>query len=315
MWRSLNITSSGLLAVMNEIAVRAQERPERPQHFPDLRKFEQLRLASDYSGDQRGAKYRSYSFLLTSHESWAAWETERLRLRDRFHLEGRRMRYSRLSDTRRAEVLPHFLAAAGALHGLSVTVLVNHSVAYPFGGPIDPSKFPTLRYKDWKPATLERLIRVVSLAAFVVGGMSDHRQHVDWVTDEDPIAATDVQVDDLKKTLAGALSRVMRDPPSFDFQITAGDLELEDLASIPDLIAGVLSELLREYESEGVELNSDLSAPPRNLSDRAKLLMDWFSNPDLALQRFVLFVDPAPGRDDGVFKVTELGLQHGQPQT
>ncbi len=49
--------------------------------LPDFRGANTLLIGSDYSGESFDAPYTVFSFLLTSLESWANWETTRLQIR------------------------------------------------------------------------------------------------------------------------------------------------------------------------------------------------------------------------------------------
>ncbi len=179
MWHPIQNPGLDVIRMMNDVMSGAQIR--NPRSFPNLRKSQTILLASDYSGQHDTASFESYSFLLTTPESWSGWEQYRTEWRSQLSTEarGRRMSYKNLNDSYRRQALPHLLAAAGGLHGLSFTVLIDRSVKDLF---VDGSVVSFLtqrgRFNNWGTATLEKLFRVVTFAALLVAGLSCAGHHL-----------------------------------------------------------------------------------------------------------------------------------------
>ncbi len=93
--------------------------------LPDFSDAKTLLIGSDYSGESFNAPYVVFSFLLTSLESWARWESYRLQIRKKFFSDSRRMSFKKLSDRQRSQALPYFLEAANSLDGLLISVALN----------------------------------------------------------------------------------------------------------------------------------------------------------------------------------------------
>jgi hypothetical protein len=292
-WHSIPNPSLELIRLLNQLVVEAQDR--NPQLLPDLTRSDNILIASDYSGQHQTARFESSSFLFTTRESWVAWAGYRKQLRDQFLRDGRRMSFKRLSDSQRWEALPHFLAAAGGLHGLSLTVLIDRSIRSLFqDGWVDPATFQLPQVRTWKPEPLERLLRVTTFSAFLTAGLSREGQSVIWFTDQDEIAANSERLDELTRLFDATLMRFLsHDLGAVQCATTDGvDLQIEDFVAIPDLIAGALAELLSEYQRSGVSLGAAIAPPPAAFSPKGRLLMDWLSDPRPPLRRLVLSIEP-----------------------
>lgn len=260
MWHPIQNPGLDLIRMMNDVMCGAQTR--NLQLFPNVRTSHTILLASDYSGQHDTARFESYSFLLTTPESCSAWEQYRAKWRSQLPADarGRRMSYKNLNDGYRQQALPHLLAAAGGLHGLSFTVLVDRSLRDLFvDGFVASFLAQQGRFNEWGAATLEKLFRVVTFAALLVAGLSCDGQRIIWVTDEDDIAANPKKLDEFTYAFGATLRRLLSNDIGLVQCCTTEldvNLELEDLVAIPDLIAGTLSELLAAYQRAGVSLGS-----------------------------------------------------------
>jgi hypothetical protein len=68
------------------------------------------------------------------------------------------------------------------------------------------------------------------------------------------------------------------------------------LASIPDLVAGALAELLTSQRAEGlVPSSSFIVPPPKRLSKKVTEIMNWFSLSHQPLKRLVFTIEPVTG--------------------
>jgi hypothetical protein len=86
------------------------------------------------------------------------------------------------------------------------------------------------------------MLRVVHIVSFFLAGLSRAHQNVIWITDEDEIAANDNRMRELTNLFGNISSHYL--PHSMGhfrcgtMKSDDGSRQLEDLASIPDLVAG-----------------------------------------------------------------------------
>lgn len=72
-----------------------------------------------------------------------------------------------------------------------------------------------------------------------------------------------------------------------------GSRQLEDLASIPDLIAGALSEEIVALNQQGIMPSNSLFVfRPQNIKAKTAEIMNWFSTDLEPLKRLVYVIDP-----------------------
>lgn len=161
----------GILAGIDGVLCKLQE--QKPAIFPNFSDDATLFAASDYSGQHSTASHEAYSFVFTTPRRWQSWERHRLEVRGTFLLT-RRISFKTLEDRKRSEALPAFLAAAKALEGLTVTILVNKTLRSLFSssGTLNLKRPELARVSGWKPAVVERLLRVTHLMALFIAGLS-----------------------------------------------------------------------------------------------------------------------------------------------
>jgi len=265
--------------------------------FPDLRATHRLLIVSDYAGQNKASRFETYSFLVIGYEAWLQWEARRRRIRQLLDLPRRRISYSQLRDRQRQRVLPLLLGAAGSLDGLSFTLVIGKAC----GSLIMPSN-PTVadetvkRFGTWKPQVLERAVRVTTFVGFLLAGLSAPKQDVFWVSDEDDIASNHDRLTKLTDMLATISSNLLRHDLGClrcgTTKMDDGTLQVEDLATIPDLIAGSTAALLSGYADAGIRLGSVIAPAPSSLGWRAHAVLDWLSDSRLPLTRLVLLIEP-----------------------
>ena len=301
MWNEVDNRKLGSLSSVQRMLVAAQNR--QPRFFPELN-AEALLVASDYGGEHAQARYSVYSFLVTSVTEWKTWDRSRRVIRDRSGLE-RRISFSRLGDSKRSEVLRPFLASIDEIEGLSFTLLVDKRLAAPVS-----SDDAAIGLTLWKPRVRDKVARVVGIVALLVAGLSHRDQDVLWISDEDAIAANAKQLTALTKLLAKATSNASRHDLGHLRCGTAasdpGDLQLEDLVAIPDLVAGALSEVLsltRLSESTHIYVPTH-----HHVSHKARFLAQWLADQRRPLRRLVCLVEPAADLIHTRTRTVELSL-------
>ena len=74
-----------------------------------------------------------------------------------------------------------------------------------------------------------------------------------------------------------------------------GSRQLEDLASIPDLVAGTLTETVGEQRRQGLLAGGGIATPPpQRLQSKVVKLMIWFATNRKPLKRLVFVIEPVP---------------------
>lgn len=296
MWRALENPNLGFMKLFSE-SIASFER-KKPGSLPDLTQCKTIIAVSDYGGYHKSLQFESYSLLVACGDSWAEWEDARQRLRQAFRIGKRRYAFSKMGDTRKRRALVPFLATAEALHGLLVTVLVDKSIDSLFvaGGRLDrasASHFaPGVSYTE---GTFERLMRTVHLVSFFIAGLSTAGQNVIWLTDEDAIAANRKRLIGLSSIFSHILNHYLQhglgESRCGTTESDIGSLQIEDLAAIPDLVAGALAETLTAYYREGgMPSSALLHLLPRNLSSKTRDIMRWLTLESHSLKRLVYVI-------------------------
>jgi hypothetical protein len=68
--------------------------------------------------------------------------------------------------------------------------------------------------------------------------------------------------------------------------------QLEDLASIPDLVAGALTEMVGEQRKQGLLVGAGIATPiPQGLQSKVIRLMNWFATNRQPLKKLVFAIE------------------------
>ena len=144
------------------------------------------------------------------------------------------------------------------------------------------------------------MLRIVHFVSFFVSGLLRPGQNVVWISDEDEIAPNPERVSQVTELFRTVSSHYLKfNMGSFRFGTTAlddGTRSLEDLLSIPDLVAGALSDSFTTM-NRGLQLpDSELCLfAPQNIPPKTRYVMDWFSDNLQPLRRVVYVLQPAEG--------------------
>ena len=124
-----------------------------------------------------------------------------------------------------------------------------------------------------------------------------------WFTDQDDVAANAERLTVLTQVWAIILSNYLsKADERFPFTLghlrcgttasDTGNLQIEDLAAIPDLVAGSLSEALTCFDKEGRRPNSRLVLPPpQSLPEKARRIIGWLTDGTMPLRRQVFSIE------------------------
>jgi hypothetical protein len=190
--------------------------------------------------------------------------------------------------------LPHFVAAASSLDGLTVTVMVRNVCSSLFApnAKLDRNRPEVVMFGAWKPVALERMLRVTAIFALLAAGLSSDGQRLLWITDDDDIAANDRLHQDTLDTVVRVFTNIATHPIAhLEAGTTAADngtLEIEDLAAIADLAAGASVEAL---QSAGTTTAGVLNIVERSTTKGVRIA-HWLSTTDLPLKHVVIAIDP-----------------------
>jgi len=271
-----------------------------PTSLPDLRPASTILITSDYSGEHSGAKYQVLSFLLADIERCQQWDQERMQLRAEFLSDKRRMSFKRLNDKQRHKALKPFLEAANNIPGLAFTVAVDSSIESLFAGPapLDLDNPDFAAFQAWKPEILEKAFRTIHFVSFLLAGLSRPGQNVLWFIDEDSIAANPDRLRQLSNLFAWIASSYL----TFDLghlrcgttQCDDGSRRIEDLAAVPDLIAGAISEQLQLVHNMSPDIPGVFWIHRGDFSAKTSLITWWLADTMKPLRRTFCLVGSAP---------------------
>ncbi len=285
--------------------------------LPNLRSATTLLLGSDYSGESPGAPYLVFSFLLTSLESWAGWEPKRMEVRLKHITDSRRMSFKRLGDKQRKQALLPLLEAANSLEGLSFSIALNKKCESLFAdrSPLDLSNPDFAAFQKWKPSVLEKAFIVVHVFGVLLGGLAAPRQNVLWFTDEDSIAANDNRVRELTKLFEWISSQYL----TFNLghcrcgtsKCDNGSQQIEDFLSIPDMIAGAISEQMQLRSEAQGEFSNIFWMHRGGFSHKTREITWWFSDSHRPLKRLICIIDPTNDGKDHLLSWVHFHNQTG----
>lgn len=307
MWRRLNKPELGLMNTFSERIWMMEQK--RPGNFPQFKADDPLYVFSDYSGAHGESRFDAYSFLLVQPGDLTNWDQQRTAIRTVCNMRDRRMAYKGLNDKIKANALPYWLEAFDGLPGLLATVLIDKSL-----GSLFPAKaVQTLKqdhpeYAALKPQTVERTFRICHFLSVLIAGLSLPGQNLTWVSDQDEIAANDSRLRLFTTTFGLVCSNYLEhNLGHFRFGTTAlddGSLQMEDLTSLPDIVAGAISEVQTlQLASNAMPVGHTLVPLTASLSLKARLIVNWLTSPENLLRRRIFAFWPA---GDGKMFVNDI---------
>jgi hypothetical protein len=259
------------------------------EQFPDFRGAQTLVVTSDYSGYHKGAKFETISFLLASLDGCSNWESKRVFLRTQLLPNRRRMSFKGLNDKYRRNALASFLDAANDIPGILVSFCTSRNLPFPLCADEETDRSNDLLAPTdlFKELGFRRLIRCSSFVSLFLAGLSSPMQDLYWFSDEDDFtadskricAATDVIANVISHFLPHSLRNVRFGSTKSD----DGSRSIEDLASLPDLAAGAISEVFSGTNHTSYILQE---IPPR-ISIKSRYIMSWLANSSSTLKKLI----------------------------
>jgi hypothetical protein len=269
-----------------------------------------LYVASDYSDAVKSHLYDVFSVLYVDLEQSSEWEQRRRLVRSQHMPDGRRMCFKALNDRKRQKALIPFLEAANTIHGLAVTVAVRRSIRdlCTSEGFFQQCAVELQLDPGWRLASFERMVRVIHLISLLSGGLSQPRQNIFWVSDQDSMFANLARTSDVKKMIERFSSHyVPHQLGKLGLGTTAideCDRMDEDLNAIPDLMCGAVAEVT---SAVATEFEGHIPIPLAvqrsvRLSPKSELIYSWISDQSYRLRRAVIVFDNSRGGGLGVSK-------------
>ena len=291
-WNPLNDEKFGLMNTFSENIKQVEA--QYPDLLPDLRDGSTIFIGADFSGQHNLARYDALSFLFADLEKCNEWESLRKQLRKRYLSDGRRMSYKNLRDSKRRNILIHFLDAANVIPGLLVTILIDKDIGslFSFEKHLDMESPEFVKFKHWKRNTFEKLLRVIHFVSCFLFGLTLENQDILWFLDEDEIVPNEDRLREFVKIFGIIFSNYLKhDLGHIRIGTTKSDTgkrDIEDLVSVTDIAAGALSQVLTDYSKMGIVPGSLIMTPLMHpLPSKTKEIMLWFNDNNQKLKRIV----------------------------
>jgi hypothetical protein len=291
-WSPLDDQKFGLMNTFSENLKQVEAM--HPDLFPDLRDGSTMFIGSDFSGQHKLARYETLSFLFADIEKCNEWENMRQELRKKYLSDGRRMSYKNLRDSKKRNILIHFLDAADNIPGLLFTILIDKEIGslFTFKNHIDMNSPEYIKFKHWKRNSFEKLLRVIHFVSCFLNGLSRENQDVIWFIDEDDIVPNDDRLKEFVKIFGQIGSHYLKhNLGNIRIGTTKSDTgrrDIEDLVSVTDIAAGALCQVLTDYSKNGVVPGSRILTPLTHpLPSKTKEIALWLSDSNQRLKKIV----------------------------
>lgn len=224
--------------------------------LPYLHDADTILCFSDYSGEEKEARYFVYSFLIISNSNLQEWNMGREKIRREFLTDGRRISYKNYRDKLSQNFIKSYLEKIDKLNGYLITFSVSKDVPSIFKGdsPVDLSSKQFHDCLSWTKDTVEKAFRIMHFLGFFISGLTREYQNLLWITDNDKIAPNDDRVTQLTKLFSYVCTVYLNHNLGHlrvgTTKVDNGSRLVEDLCAIPDLIAGAYSDQLKNPESD-----------------------------------------------------------------
>lgn len=265
-------------------------REPRPRGSPDVL------IASDFGGEHAGATHNVYCYLAV-RDGGRHWSSAMRDVRRKLLLNGRTMSYKRLDDRQRQAALIPFLEAAADLDGHLVAIAVDkrQKALSTDLGDLDEIHAMLGLTARWRTHALEVMLRKVLFPALLLPLWSVERTNVTWITDRDEFVQNDGRHDDALATFARMMGYFLRYPMG-DIRLhttgqDSGRYRFEDLCSIPDLAAGMLSDVLAAMSRDGRSDDNHNRLVNTHLQVKAEVLAEWFWDQSTRLRKTAIVID------------------------
>lgn len=258
-----------------------------------------INIFSDYSGENKESKYETFTVLYVDVESSDSWELKRRIIREKYLLNGRRMAFKNLNDKLRQKALLPFLSAANEINGVCVTFIIKKTIKHLcsndklFNKTINSINFES----NLTNKTFERMLRIINFITILIAGLSKPNQHIYWISDEDNLFANLKVTTDLKTLLEKNCSFYIKhnlgELGLGTTSIDTGDRYEEDLASITDLVAGAVSEVVNKVsDKSGGKIYPNIAVPFNDkFTPKTEIIYSWLRGDSYNLKKFTILFE------------------------
>jgi hypothetical protein len=254
------------------------------------------------------------SLLIVNLTNSHKWEYSRRLIREKFLFDGRRISFKGLHDRRQINILEPFLLAADNLDGICVNIAFakNRAVHYINKGIMSSFSKTSPFIAKWSHKTLNRMFKIVHLVSIFIAGFCKAHQNICWISDQDDIFANQGRAYDVTRLLSAFTTMYVKfELGKLGVGLTSLDEEdrwVEDLASVPDLAAGALSEYITATRKMcGPRIFCGLELPsPQGITAKTELIISWIMDNSRMLKKLVILFEDAGG---GKFGITRLEIE------
>lgn len=229
---------------------------EGMERLPNFEEDSSVYVFSDYSGDHKGARFSTYSFLLVSGDKSSVFEKESKLLRDRYGLGSKEVSYKDIAYGPIKRSIKEYLGIADRfIHGLLLTVCIDNNIKSVFGADKKGAKENLLQIAEqigsggeWHHSKLERMYRIYCVLVLLLDLTTTNDHKVFWQSDTDKI-----NEEGRKGNFSQSQQHLLRffaeftdkSYPLLGFARTFDELShFTDFLSLADLAAGMTQDLL-----------------------------------------------------------------------
>ncbi|RQP26274.1 hypothetical protein [Piscinibacter terrae] len=258
-----------------------------------------IHMFSDYGGRHKASLYETTAVLYMDVNNSASWQADRLRVRQRYLPDGRRMSFKGLNDVMKQQALIPFLEATDAIPGVLLVVAVHKSVKNLCWGNELRTSWPNTKtlHHRWSPRAFERALSVAHLVGLMVGGLSTSGQEIYWFSDEDELLANQKASKDVGSFLSLFSSAYVTHPlKQVGLGTTAideGDRYEEDHVTITDLAAGAAADMLTELARHAGSIPTGIAVEFHGqFSPKTNVITSWLGDSRCRLKKVLMVFDP-----------------------
>lgn len=287
--------------IIAEIDKKLAAREDRSELlWPNLRDGKSIACFSDYNGTNKGAHYKTYSFLLCDYDCIGVFHNIMTEIREKHKLKDnwKEIAYKDFGMGQLSRMIPEYLLASDYIvNGVVFTCVISKEIYSPLSNGDKEvlnlireqlSKIGITSYKD---SVIEDLILKVHIISYLISlsANADEKQKIFWMSDHDEIASNKIQVDQLMKFFESSLrlysKKKLYDIIGFALPFDEGNQMLGDLLSIPDVVAGSIENYLsNEKKSKDFKIRSATN----------EVLM-WLSNQGIGLKKYTVLFEKKDG--------------------
>ncbi len=253
-----------------------------------------ISIFSDYGGESNNSNYLTYSFLISAWDHLGRFHQAMAEIREKHDLKDKEISFKDFRYWPIKRGLDDYLSALNIVPGMLFNVIVEKEVTSFFSKDKKQTDEILLKLKnndlgEWKPAIVEKLLRVCHISAYLVSLLSQKDQKIFWMTDDDSIAAN-------QKAISYWLSifnNLLNYYSHHSYSLVGGavpfkdrDLKTLDLLSCPDISAGSIEHYYTRM-SKSID----------DIKEEADKVLRWMCHDGLMLKKHSIIVKKGEGKN------------------